>query len=131
MPAAVYSTDPTPSVEDSHISKALAGEMRGLNRIVAELPPDLPVAQLQTISLKNLLGGDAAESAKLFEAAKKDGFFYLDVQHFNEMGIQDTIEDMYALAEELFGLEEAEKFAYDVDNLGKMKLNGYISPIPC
>jgi hypothetical protein len=92
---------------------------------VSELPPELPVAQLQAIDPQRLVEGDKAESAKLFEAARKDGLFYLNVRQFGELGTPQLIEDTFCLARELFDLPEAEKLTCDVDKLGKMKLNGY------
>lgn len=86
--------------------------------------PELPVAELVTIKLKDLYAGDRVQAAKLFKACKEDGIFYLDLQHPNYEDFLRAADKMYALAGELFDLDIAEKLEYDVDKLGKMKLNG-------
>ncbi|KAI9805949.1 MAG: hypothetical protein M1825_000563 [Sarcosagium campestre] len=92
---------------------------------VTELPSDVVVASLATISLERLRAGDQNEAKKLFEACKNSGFFYLDLQTSNDNGILKTINDMFALDKDLYDLDDEEKIKYDVDKLSKLKLNGY------
>lgn len=94
----------------------------------SHLPDDnveiLPIARLHTIDIGRLHEGDTKEAAKLFKAAKEDGVFYLHFRdrHFVEM--IDTVDDLFALSNELFSLSEDEKMEYDVDEVGCLKLNG-------
>ena len=84
-----------------------------------------PIAHLQTIHCGRLSGGNEDEAAKLFRAANKDGFFYLDLQGSAFAALTEVIEDVFALSKALFGLSEEEKLRYDIDMLSKLKLNGY------
>lgn len=124
------------AISPSSLPLSLEGEVKipghltladGANKphgTTSEPSPDLPVAELETISLKRLYAGDLVESAKLFNACKKDGIFYLDLQHPDYDDFLRTADKIYALAGELFDLDLAEKLEYDVDKLGRMKLNG-------
>ena len=95
---------------------------------VADVSLTVPMAKLQIINLERLQAGDLAESAKLFDAAKQNGFFYLNLQRVDGINILEMADQIYELAKELFNLDEAEKLAYDVDELSSMKSDGYVSP---
>ena len=86
-----------------------------------------PIAHLQTILCDPLSNGDKHEAAKLLKAASLDGFFYLDLQGSAFAALIDVTEDVFALSKALFGLSEEEKLRYDIDELGRLKLNGYYS----
>ena len=84
----------------------------------------IPVAQLLTIDVSRLQEGDEAEAAKLFNASKEDGAFYLNFADRKYINLIETVECIFTLAKELFHLSEEEKMKYDIDLLGKLKLNG-------
>ncbi len=84
----------------------------------------IPVAKLLTIDVSRLQEGDEAEAAKLFKASKEDGAFYLDFADRKCVKMVETVESICALSKELFHLSEEEKMKYDIDLLGKLKLNG-------
>jgi isopenicillin N synthase-like dioxygenase len=88
------------------------------------LPQNLPVAQLRTVQLSDLLQGDDAEAQKLFEACKMDGFFYLNIKNIDEH-VLEVIDGMFELDKELYDLPDEEKMLYDVDKISDFKLNGY------
>ena len=83
-----------------------------------------PVAQLQTIDAGRLHEGDATEAAKLFKASKEAGVFYLNLRDHRFMEMIDTVDEVFALSNELFNLNEEEKMRYDIDKIGHLKLNG-------
>ena len=89
-------------------------------------PAIAPVAELQVINFQRLAARDSKEEAKLFEVARTDGFFFLDLRRSDNNEILNLVENIYTLAKDLFGLDESEKLLYDVDKIGKMKLNGYV-----
>ncbi|KAL8960909.1 MAG: hypothetical protein Q9193_002462 [Seirophora villosa] len=84
-----------------------------------------PVAQLLTINIGRLEGGEEHEAAQLFKAAKEDGVFYADLQESGFEEMLATVEEVFALAKALFDLSMEEKMQYDIDELGELKLNGY------
>ncbi|OJJ07160.1 hypothetical protein ASPVEDRAFT_33399 [Aspergillus versicolor CBS 583.65] len=91
--------------------------------------PDVPsslIAPLKTISLQELRRGSPLEKSKLLAAAKDDGIFYLDFTHDHaEFRLADLMKGIYGLSQSLFDLNLEEKMQYDVDRVGKLKLNGY------
>ncbi|KAI9739819.1 MAG: hypothetical protein M1834_006540 [Cirrosporium novae-zelandiae] len=87
------------------------------------LPSDIPIAELQTIDFGRLHAGDKAEGARLLDACKSFGFFYLALPQDEKT--QTMIQQMYSLIKGVHNLEDEEKMRYDVDKLSKMKLNGY------
>ena len=92
---------------------------------VDELPADLVPAPMQTINLELLRSGDEAEAKRLFHACVDFGFFYLDLREMSEGKFVETIDRMFELDEELYALPDEEKILYDVDKLGKLKINGW------
>lgn len=85
----------------------------------------LPVAELLIVDMSRLQEGDEAEAAKVFQAAKENGAFYLDVSGPKGMKITEAVAHVFALSKELFHLSTQEKMNYDIDLLGNLKLNGY------
>ena len=83
-----------------------------------------PVAQLSTIKLAGLQQDDGEEAEKLFRSAREDGFFYLNFQDSAFEGMINLVEDVFTISKSLFNLDNEEKMQYDVDKLGKLKLNG-------
>lgn len=96
-------------------------------RRVEKLPADLAVAQLQIIHFNRLQAGDEAEVAKLFSAATKEGFFYLDFRDV-DASVLEAIDQMYHLDEDLYNLPDEEKMRFDIDKLSELKLNGCVDP---
>ena len=84
----------------------------------------LPVAELLTVDVSRLQEGDEAEAAKVFQASKENGAFYLDFSGPKGVKITEAVADVFALSKELFHLSTQEKMKYDIDLLGKLKLNG-------
>ena len=84
----------------------------------------LPVAELLTVDVSRLQEGDEAEAAKVFQASKEHGAFYLDFSGPKGVKITEAVADVFALSKELFHLSTQEKMTYDIDLLGKLKLNG-------
>ncbi|KAL8821135.1 MAG: hypothetical protein Q9223_000790 [Gallowayella weberi] len=85
----------------------------------------MPVAHLLTIGAGRLENGDQEEAAKLFQAAKEAGVFYLDFQDSLYANVLRDVGGLFDFAEELFNLSDKEKLQHDIDNLGELKLNGY------
>lgn len=98
-----------------------------------DLPPfpsDVPTVPLLRISLKNLLGGDAAEEEKLWRACCDLGFFYFDLRggngttgegedvHGDEL--LKVADEMFELAEAVFELDGAEKEKYSMVSTSKI-----------
>ena len=86
-----------------------------------------PIAELQTIDIGRLYREDKEEDANLFQASRDAGIFYLDLRHQPFLDMKDLVEDVFALSKDLFSLSEEEKAKYDIDTLGFLKMNGYIS----
>ncbi|PYH43179.1 Clavaminate synthase-like protein [Aspergillus saccharolyticus JOP 1030-1] len=89
-----------------------------------DFPPDLPVAELQTLNLGRLQAGDQDEAQRLLEASRHDGAFYLELAAVGSE-IFPVLESVYDFSEKIFDLPLEEKCLYDVDKLGNMKCNGY------
>ena len=72
--------------------------------------PEFPSFELETISLKKLLGKDASEQERIFQACKTRGFFYLDLADC-EQGetIKTGADDICRVAERFFALPVEEK----------------------
>ena len=88
-----------------------------------DLPDELLVAQLETISYEALRDGSEVEATKLFNACCHDGIFYLDMAG-TEPDILKAVDDIYALEKGIFDLPEQELMQYDIDVLSPRKLNG-------
>lgn len=80
---------------------------------------------LPTIDLQALLVQEPAETAKLLDAAKQYGFFYLDFRMTPDSEtFLSLVDQIYRFEEQLFSLPQEHLMKYDVDELGYMKLNG-------
>ena len=88
-----------------------------------DVPDELLVAQLETISYEALRDGSEVEATKLFNACCRDGVLYLDMAG-TEPDILKVVDDIYALEQEIFDLPEEELMEYDIDVLSSTKLNG-------
>lgn len=93
-------------------------------RQIDDVPDELPVAQLETVSFEALRDGSETEAAKLFNACCRDGVFYLDMAG-TKPGILKAVDDIYALEEGIFDLPEEALMQYDIDVLSPRKLNGF------
>ena len=83
------------------------------------LPPfasDIPTAPLVSISLAKLESNNASECAAFFDASKRLGFFYLDLDH-SQLGeaLVREAEELNALQKKWFALpaEEKDRFGRD------------------
>lgn len=115
---------PNPISEQHHVSE------KSVSFPNAKMETDL-VAQLLTIDIGRLVEGDKQETAKLFKAAEEDGIFYLNFQDRRFVDMIELVDGIFALSKELFDLSEEDKMQYDVDELGPLKLNGYLVIILC
>ncbi len=80
---------------------------------------------LPNIDLQALLVQEPAETAKLFDAAKQYGFFYLDLRTIPDSEtFLSLVDQIYRFEEQLFSLPQEDLMKYDVDEIGYMKLNG-------
>jgi len=57
----------------------IAGDFEVEDFYTAPFPEDVPIAQLEKISLCKLFNGDEAEAERIFNTCKTTGFFYLDL----------------------------------------------------
>lgn len=102
----------------------------------ANLPPfpsDVPTVPLLRISLKNLLGGDAAEEDKLWRACCDLGFFYFDLRDGNGTtgegeavhgdDLLKAADEMFELAEGVFELDGEEKERYSMVSLSERRMS--------
>jgi len=80
----------------------------------SSFPDDVPTAPLVTINLQRLLNNGKEEHARLFEASKSLGFFYLDLSGC-EAGetLLHGSDDMFNLIEHFYALPLDEKRRYD------------------
>ncbi|KAL9582778.1 MAG: hypothetical protein Q9203_005349 [Teloschistes exilis] len=88
-----------------------------------------PVAHLLTIDSARVKNEDQEEAAKLFQATKEDGVFYLSLQESSFAEVLSDVDVLLTFAKNFFISSEEEKLQYDIDELGELKLNGY-KPIP-
>ncbi|KAL8638355.1 MAG: hypothetical protein Q9228_004490 [Teloschistes exilis] len=84
-----------------------------------------PVAHLLTIDSARLKNEDQEEAAKLFQATKEDGVFYLSLQESSFAEVLSDVDVLLTFAKNFFISSEEEKLQYDIDELGELKLNGY------
>lgn len=69
------------------------------------------------------LGEDKAEAAKLLKASKEDHVFYLHFFDKNCIKIIQAVGNVFELSKKLFNLSEEKKIKYDIDLIGRLKLN--------
>jgi isopenicillin N synthase-like dioxygenase len=85
-----------------------------MSKPLPPFPDNILTAPLVTISLNKLVDNSQDEHARLFEAARSLGFFYLDM-HSSPAGerLLQEANNMFALMEDFFGLPLEEKQKYD------------------
>ncbi|KAL8771093.1 MAG: hypothetical protein Q9194_004973 [Teloschistes cf. exilis] len=83
-----------------------------------------PVAHLLTIDSARVKNEDQEEAAKLFQATKEDGVFYLSLQESSFAEVLSDVDVLLTFAKNFFISSEEEKLQYDIDELGELKLNG-------
>lgn len=96
--------------------------VNGLNGDVAAFEPaqyppfpaDLPILDMQTISLAKILKDDGTEKARMLDICKSNGFFYIDFSNTPAAAMVDQAERIGKLAQETFALpvEEKSKFPF-------------------
>jgi len=83
-------------------------------RPLPPFPTNVPTAPLVTISLRKLENYDQDEHARLFEAAKAIGFFYLDMRSSpTGESLLHQADNMFTLMDDFFDLPLGEKQKYD------------------
>lgn len=83
-------------------------------------------ALLRTISCTDLQNEVPYALEDLFLAATEDGIFYLDFKNGGETNFSRSIKHMENLSRAIFDLPIEEKRLFDVDSMGKFKLNGFV-----
>lgn len=91
---------------------------------IPPFPENLPVADIYSVDFDKLKAGNKDEAAKVFEACRGYGFFYLSNTHID-------YEFMFDLAEETFNLPYDTKMKYEMGNTGayfgyKMSGSNYV-----
>ncbi|PSN70326.1 oxidoreductase [Corynespora cassiicola Philippines] len=82
-------------------------------------PDDVTTAPLITVCLHKLLGGDVEEHARLFDACKTLGFFYLDLSDSDEgEELISGSNDLFDILQDFFQLPLQEKLKYDFASEG-------------
>jgi hypothetical protein len=76
-------------------------------------PTSARLAKLETIDFSRLLLKDHAELLKLLTLCKRDGFFYLNLQGFENGGIIDDKDNVVRMMEEFFDLPMEQKMKDD------------------
>ena len=93
--------------------------------ITSQIEPQHQAEGLPNISLQALLVQDPAGTAKLLDAAKQYGFFYLDFRTTpDSKAFLSLVDQIYRFEEQLFSLPQEQLMKYNVDEIGYMKLNG-------
>lgn len=83
---------------------------------IPPFPEDLPLAPIAIISYRKLLQGDPDEAARVLEATKTYGFFYLDLQGIPEgETLLAESEQLHALAKDAFAAPLDEKLQYALE----------------
>ncbi|TQW00292.1 hypothetical protein V2A60_001390 [Cordyceps javanica] len=82
-------------------------------------------ATLRTISCSELQNEAPHALRDLFLAATEDGIFYLNFGSGDKSIFDQSIRDVDCLSHAIFDMPIDEKLSFDIDNMGKLKLNGY------
>ncbi|KAM3427659.1 hypothetical protein MY4824_009295 [Beauveria thailandica] len=82
-------------------------------------------ALLRTISCSELQNEEPRALCELVHAATEDGIFYLKLDDGDWRNWSKSIESVDRLSHDLFDLSTQEKLLFDIDSMGKLKLNGY------
>ncbi|KAH7045233.1 hypothetical protein B0J12DRAFT_603475 [Macrophomina phaseolina] len=93
----------------------------------AGLNESYAIAGVHEVSFDLIKDGNQTEAAKLLEACREDGIFYLNLKHLDGSDSQllQNSASIYHLAKQLFDLPTEEKMKYDIDLFGSTKVNGY------
>jgi isopenicillin N synthase-like dioxygenase len=76
-------------------------------------PSNIAVAELETVSLKRLAGGDQEESAKLYASCRTLGFFLLDLRGQQEGDtLLESVDRLFSLSEELYEIPIEHKLQF-------------------
>jgi non-haem dioxygenase in morphine synthesis N-terminal len=86
---------------------------------IPRFPINVPTAPLIRLSLARLRNHDKDESARLFNASKDLGFFYLDLRSDNAgEQILSEADSLFHVGEELFEIGRGELDKYDYSDQG-------------
>ena len=84
-------------------------------------------AQVESICLDKLVQNSEEEKQKLISAAREDGIFYLTLpENDGEGSFHEVVQRIKSLDRDLFRLPLKDKMGFDIDKLGKLKLNGCV-----
>ncbi|KAM3544505.1 hypothetical protein ARSEF1564_002617 [Beauveria bassiana] len=82
-------------------------------------------ALLRTITCSELQNEVPRALGELLHAATEDGIFYLKFDDGDKRNWGRSIEGVDRLSRDIFDLSTEEKLLFDIDSMGKLKLNGY------
>ncbi|EJP68779.1 oxidoreductase, 2OG-Fe(II) oxygenase family [Beauveria bassiana ARSEF 2860] len=82
-------------------------------------------ALLRTITCSELQNEVPRALGELLHAATEDGIFYLKFDDGDKRNWSRSIEGVDRLSRDIFDLSTEEKLLFDIDSMGKLKLNGY------
>lgn len=83
-------------------------------------PDDVCTAPLTTISLEKLIKSDEEEQGRIYDASKKIGFFYLDLQECPEgRALLQSANSLFDVARDVFDLPLTVKQEFDFAAEGK------------
>ncbi|KAM3512156.1 hypothetical protein MY11210_004220 [Beauveria gryllotalpidicola] len=82
-------------------------------------------ALLRTISCSELQNEVPRALRELLHAATEDGIFYLKFDDGDKRNWSRSIQGVDRLSHDLFDLSTEEKLLFDIDSMGKLKLDGY------
>lgn len=82
---------------------------------IPHFPSDLPIVNMDVISLSGLLAGDPATLKSLADTCQELGFFFLDLKG-NELGekLINKIDRLFDLSKEVFDVPDEIKSKYAV-----------------
>ncbi|EKG19866.1 hypothetical protein MPH_02793 [Macrophomina phaseolina MS6] len=94
----------------------------------AGLNESYAIAGVHEVSFDLIKDGNQTEAAKLLEACREDGIFYLNLKHLDGSDSQllQNSASIYHLAKQLFDLPTEEKMKHDIDLFGSTKVNGFV-----
>jgi hypothetical protein len=81
-------------------------------------------ANIPMVDIGGIQDNNREETLKLFNAAKHNGIFYLDLHDQRFGSILDAVDEIFNISKDLFSLSEEEKLRYDVDKISELKVNG-------
>lgn len=82
-------------------------------------PSGLKTANLESISLNALENDSSSEGARLFDACRQYGFFYLNLEATaTGQELLEVVGKLFPLSKEVFELSQEEKQQYDLKDKG-------------